>query len=152
MKKYLPHFLILVFLLGVSFNVVRAEGTAGTPAGGGVVGSPAGGGTVGGGTTQSINFKLDNPFGTKATTIPQLFKSIFDNILMPIGGVIAVLAFIWSGFLYVMAQGDEKKIQTANRALLYTAIGTAILLGSWVIFQVIGNTLCALQGSGSCPF
>jgi hypothetical protein len=150
MKKYLPYIFMLVLLFGISGSVVNAQSK--TSDGGGVVGTPDGGGTVGGGTSQPINFKLENPFGTKAKTITELFKNIINDILLPIGGVVAVLAFIWSGFLYVMAQGDEKKIQNANRALLYTAIGTAVLLGSWVIFQVIGNTLCALQGSGSCPF
>ncbi len=57
----------------------------------------------------------------------------------------AVLAFIYSGFLYVMAQGDETKIKTAHRALLYTAIGTAVLLGAAVISAVITATINQLR-------
>ncbi len=151
MKKYLSYIAIIVFLIGSSYSLAYAQldggGKAGSTNGGGTAGQMDGGGTAGSGTgnAQPISFRLDNPFGTKATTIPELSEAIFNGILMPIGGVVAVLAFIYSGFLYVTAQGDTGKIETANRALLYTAIGTAVLLGSWVIFQVIGNTIGSLQ-------
>jgi len=72
-------------------------------------------------------------------------KSIVNNVLLPIGGVLAVLAFIYSGFLYVVAQGNESKIDEAHRALLYTSVGTAILLGAWVIVGVIEKTVNQLR-------
>ncbi|MFH1472843.1 MAG: pilin [bacterium] len=90
------------------------------------------------------NIKLENPF-RGGDNIFDFLKSVLNDILMPLAGVLAVLAFIYSGFLYVTAQGNETKLQTANRALLYTAIGTAILLGAWVISQVISNTISQLQ-------
>jgi hypothetical protein len=73
-------------------------------------------------------------------------KAIVNNVLLPIGGVLAVLGFIWSGFLYVMAQGNSTKIADATRALSYTAIGTAILLGAWAITDVISGTITQLGG------
>lgn len=87
-----------------------------------------------------ISIKLENPFKT-GDSLYDLIKAIINNIVLPIGGVLAVLAFIYSGFLYVTAQGDAGKIKTAHQALLYTAIGTAVLLGSWVIASVIENTI-----------
>lgn len=92
----------------------------------------------------TVNVTLDNPF-SKANTLFELLTAVIDNILLPIGGVLAVLAFIYSGFLYVTAQGNESKIATAHRALLYTSIGTAVLLGSWVIAKVIENTINLLK-------
>ncbi|MEX2013890.1 MAG: hypothetical protein WD896_00865, partial [Parcubacteria group bacterium] len=83
--------------------------------------------------------KLVNPF-RGGDSLFALLKTVINNILLPIGGVLAVLAFIYSGFLYVTAQGNETKLKTAHQALLYTAIGTAILLGSWVLASVICNT------------
>lgn len=87
-----------------------------------------------------ISIKLQNPFRT-GDSLYDLIRAIINNIILPIGGVLAVLAFIYSGFLYVTAQGDSGKIKDAHNALLYTAIGTAILLGSWVIASVIENTI-----------
>ena len=77
-------------------------------------------------------------------------KVILNDIIMPIGGVLVVLAFIYSGFLYVTAQGDTKKISDAHKALLYTAIGTAVLLGSWVLATAICKTIGQLGGP-ICP-
>ena len=87
---------------------------------------------------------LDNPF-RGGDSLFTLLRTIIDNIILPIGGVLAVLAFVYSGFLYVTAQGNETKLATAHKALLYTAIGTAVLLGSWVIAKVIENTINSLR-------
>jgi hypothetical protein len=110
-----------------------------------------GGGNSGGGNpgSPSIKVELDNPFkGGKSLFV--LLKTIINDILLPIGGVLAVLAFIYTGFLYVMAQGNPTKISNAHQALLVTSIGTAILLGSWVLANVICRTIGQLGGP-ICP-
>jgi len=102
------------------------------------------------GTTNPIGsggglVKLDNPF-KGGNSLFELLKSVMNDIVLPIGGVLAVLAFIYSGFLYVTAQGDETQLKTAHKALLYTSIGTAVLLGSWVLANVICETIGQLGG------
>ena len=87
-----------------------------------------------------VNVKLDNPFKVGGN-LYDLAKAIVNDIVLPIGAVVAVLAFIWSGFRYVTAQGDAAKVKDASRNLLYVAIGTAVLLGAWVIANVIGGTV-----------
>ena len=91
-----------------------------------------------------VPIELKNPF-SGGDSLFALLEKIISDILMPIGGVLAVLAFIYSGFLYVMAQGNESKLATAHKALLYTSIGTAILLGSWVLAKVIETTINQLR-------
>ncbi len=93
---------------------------------------------------------LNNPFNCgdispEDCTLYTMFEAIINDIILPIGGVLAVIAFIYSGFLYVTAQGNETKLKTAHTALLYTAIGTAVLLGAWVISQVIESTINQLK-------
>lgn len=88
---------------------------------------------------------IPNPFSKSGDSLFTLLETIIQEILLPIGGVLAVLAFIYSGFLYVTAQGNASKIETAHKALLYTAIGTAVLLGSWIIANVIENTISKLR-------
>lgn len=98
------------------------------------------------GQNPSLSVKFENPFaGSGNGSLFDFLKTIIDRILLPIGGILAVLAFIYSGFLYVMAQGDESKIKTAHKALLYSAIGTAVLLGSWTLATVIENTISQLR-------
>jgi type IV secretory pathway VirB2 component (pilin) len=97
------------------------------------------------GQSQSIKFSFPNPFAKAGNDLFTVMKNIVNQVILPIGGVVAVLAFIFTGFKYVMAKGKPDKIQEANRAFLYTVIGTAILLGAWVIANVIGNTVNQLM-------
>lgn len=106
------------------------------------------GGTGGGGST-GVSVDIPNPF-SGGDSLFALMKTIIDKVILPIGGVLAVLAFIYSGFLYVMAQGNESKIKEAHQALLWTSIGTAVLLGSWVLASVVCNTIAGLGGP-PCP-
>lgn len=95
------------------------------------------------GNTTTIS--LDNPFGKVGSSLLDLVKAIVDNIVLPIGGVLAVLAFIWGGFQYVMAQGSPEKLKKANATLLHAVIGTALVLGAYAITSVIEGTLKQLQ-------
>jgi hypothetical protein len=98
-----------------------------------------------GGPSQNVNvpIKLDNPFSV-GNDLFELADALVNKVVLPIGGVLCVLGFIYAGFLYVTARGNPSKISTAHNALLYSAIGTAILLGAWVIASVIRNTIGAL--------
>ena len=94
---------------------------------------------------QTVNTKLENPFNGTGNSLSSLFTAIIQKILLPIGGVVAVLSFIWVGFMFVTAQGDPAKITTARTALWYTAIGTAVLLGAEAISLVLQTTITQLQ-------
>ncbi len=134
MKKFIAISTLTILLFGVGSSVVYAQG--------GRAGGDQGGARA---ATSTLNSKLSNPFGQDNMTLVDLFKKILDNIVIPIGAVAAVLAFIWAGFLYVTAAGDETKIKTAHRALLYAAVGTAVLLGAKIIAEVIDATIKQLQ-------
>ena len=90
-----------------------------------------------------INIKIENPF--KHETIPGLINTIINDILIPIGSVIAVLMVMWAGFKYVTARGDTTQIKEARDALLYAVIGAAILLGARILSDAIGRTIEQLK-------
>lgn len=78
---------------------------------------------------------------------------ILENIVLPIGSIIAVFFLIYAGFLFVTARGSEEKLTTAKNTFLWTVIGIAILLGAVVISNGIKNTICQIgdiPGLG-CP-
>jgi hypothetical protein len=85
--------------------------------------------------------KIVNPIN--AQTLNELIKTILEGVLK-IGIPIIVLAIIYCGFLFVSARGNPESIKKAKDALIYTLIGTAILLGSWAIAQLISSTVQAL--------
>lgn len=106
-------------------------------------------GTTGPGTTTgnndeetglTINTKINNPLGDKITDIPSFIEALV-NIVLIVGIPIVALAIIYTGFLFVTAQGNSEKITKAKKALVYTLIGAALLLGAFVIAQAIGATV-----------
>ncbi len=82
---------------------------------------------------------IENPLKNNSN-IFQFIQSIIDAAIQ-LGAVIAVIAVIYAGFLFVTAQGEEKKITDAKRTLIYTLIGVAILLGARVLTDVVINTV-----------
>jgi|SRR3989344_1724891 len=131
-KKLSVFFLSLSIFFVLGAVLVSAQGTNNPP-------------TAGTNNPVVVNIPLTNPFKNSGTLFA-LMKNIINDILLPIGGVLAVLAFIFSGFLYVTAQGKEAQIAKAHKALLYTAIGTAVLLGAAAIASVICITIQQLGG------
>ena len=89
-------------------------------------------------TNNSVPPTLKNPI--KANNIQKLLSDIVDLAIV-IGMVMAVLMFIWIGFKFVMAQGNETKLKEAKMWFLYAVIGTAILISARVITSVVENTL-----------
>ena len=86
--------------------------------------------------------QITNPLGSTTELIPFLNKII--DACLKLGAVIAVVALIYAGFLFVTAGGDEGKIETAKNTILYTVIGIVILLGAKAIATVITNTVTSV--------
>lgn len=82
--------------------------------------------------------KIDNPL--EAENITDFFLELIQIILI-FAVPIIVFFIILSGFNMVTAQGDTTKLQTAKRAFLYAIIGALLILGAYVILEVIQNTV-----------
>ena len=50
------------------------------------------------------------------------------------------MAIVYSGLLFILAQGNDTKLKDAKRIFLYTIIGGVILLGAGAISEVVCNT------------
>ena len=74
------------------------------------------------------------------STIPDFLAKIINAFLLVLTPIVVIM-FIYSGFLFVQAQGNEEKIQTAKRTLLYTIIGAAVILGSKGIALAVQQTV-----------
>ena len=81
---------------------------------------------------------LQNPI--KAKSVTEVLNLAVDLAIF-IGVIIAVLMFIFIGFKFVLAQGNEAKLKSAKEWFLWAVIGTAILISAKVIVKVIEATL-----------
>ena len=89
-----------------------------------------------------IATKLENPLS--ATSLFCFLKDILD-VFLTIGVIIAVLFMVYAGFMYVTARGDTAKLSAAHKAFLGAVIGTAIIMGVWVIANAIVGTINAIR-------
>lgn len=94
----------------------------------------------------SLNTGIVNPLNSEIDTIPKFIEAIIEIVLV-IGVPIVVLAIIYVGFLFVKAQGKPEEITKAKKALLYTLIGAALLLGAFVIANAIGKTVDEIKST-----
>jgi undecaprenyl pyrophosphate phosphatase UppP len=74
-----------------------------------------------------------------SNSIGQLVNNLFDAIIQ-IGLVFVVMAIIYAGLQFVLAQGNDDKLKKAKSIFLWTVIGGVILLGAGAISEVICNT------------
>ena len=96
---------------------------------------------VGGGNGTNIKTGIVNPLGEDGPdSIPAFIKLIVRGVLV-VGIPIVALAIIYTGFLFVEAQGNPEKITKAKKALTYTLIGAALLLGAFVVAEAIQATV-----------
>ena len=96
-----------------------------------------------GGTPAGQSGGIQNPLRDDYNTFPKFVAGVTKaavNVLMPF----VVLAFIYSGFLFVKAQGNEKVLEEAKQAIWYSMIGAFILFGAWGFAQIIGTTVSTI--------
>lgn len=85
--------------------------------------------------------QLCNPI--KYDTFSQFVEAVTKvavNVLLPF----VALAFIYTGFLFVKAQGKPTEITAAQTSLQYSVIGALILFGAWGFAKIIGTTVTTL--------
>lgn len=101
--------------------------------------------TSGGSAPAVTSSGLPNPLGQQNGTIYDFVKSVLA-IFLKIGIFVAAVAFIYSGFLFVTAQGNSEKRTEASNAFFNTVLGTALLLGAWGLAQIIKATIDGIVG------
>jgi len=91
--------------------------------------------------------QFDIPSGTGLQT-----GSIYDIIsnfmmwILGLVGIIGVIGFAIAGVLYLTAAGDEDRINTAKKAMMYSIIGIVVALIGVVILKAV-QTMLGAQNS-----
>jgi len=66
---------------------------------------------------------------------PQSFIGRIINAILGVVGSIALLMFIYGGFLWMTSQGNEKKVTDGKNILLWAALGMALIFMSYAIVR-----------------
>jgi len=87
----------------------------------------------------SISVQITNPLGS-VDTLPKLIQQIL-KVAIQIGFPVLVLAIVYSGFLFIKAQGNSTELEKARNAFTWTVVGGAILLGALAIAELLNTTV-----------
>jgi len=96
--------------------------------------------------------------GTGAGTIPNpinqtsilgLLKGVL-KVVLEISIPVAALGLVFSGFLFVKARGNEQELTKAKSVFFWVIVGTAVILGAWVLTQGICQTVVKLGAQINC--
>lgn len=95
-------------------------------------------------TGNPIDFALTNPLDQKYSTLPGFLEAVL-KILVTIAVPFLVLAFVYTGFLFVKAQGNQNTLGDAKRAFTWSVIGGLLILGAWTLSKAIEGTVNELK-------
>jgi len=84
---------------------------------------------------------IQNPL--QSNSLLELLSAVVHGVTR-IGAIALVFALVWTGFQFVVAQGNEEKIRGARTMFLWTVVGGAILLGAELIANIITSTAGSL--------
>lgn len=87
--------------------------------------------------------ELANPLNSNFDSVPKFIAGAL-RIVVLVGLPIISLFIVYSGFLFLLAQGNQTKLNTAKNNFLYVILGSILLLGAWVIATLIGGTVTQL--------
>lgn len=71
-----------------------------------------------------------------APTVSQVLYNVLNFILL-IFGFLGIIGFAIAGIAYLTAMGDERQIEKAKKATIYSVLGIVIALGGWVLIKTI---------------
>lgn len=74
--------------------------------------------------------------GAAAGDLTDLLNSLLNRIPYFLGGL-ALLALLYSGFIYVTAFGDATKMETAKKNITWTVIGIIAVAAIYAIIRIV---------------
>lgn len=83
--------------------------------------------------------ELINPIGVGIQ--PTLIYGLFVEKILGVIGSLALIVFIAGGFMWLTSAGNDEKVKNGSMAMLYAAIGLAIVFSSYAILNQIINTV-----------
>lgn len=89
---------------------------------------------------------LTNPLeGAGGTSIPAIIGNVV-KALLGLSGAVALLVFVWSGILMIVAAGNPKQIQKAKASLVWASIGLVVLFTAYTLVATLIRALSTGTG------
>lgn len=83
-----------------------------------------------------------NPLGN-VNDAPTLIGKVI-NALLGLVGSIALLMFIWGGFLWMTAAGNEEQVKKGSTTLLWATLGLVVIFSAYALVNTVLTALTAV--------
>jgi hypothetical protein len=132
LKKILLSSIFCFLFFLVSANITMAE------TGGNIESTGTGGNIVSDSSSGSNNtVSLKNPLENAGVTdVPTLIGKIIDALLGVVGSL-ALIMFIYGGFTWMLAAGNDSQVQKGKNILLWAVIGLVVIFASYSLVHFI---------------
>lgn len=88
---------------------------------------------------------LTNPIAY--TTVYEFVRAML-GVVVRIGVLVLGIMIVYSGFLFVTAQGNTQKLEEAKKSFIWVVIGGAIVLGAWGLSLAIADVISVIAPTG----
>lgn len=78
----------------------------------------------------------------------QTFIQSVIQVLVTLSGLVAAGFIVWGGVGYITSSGNPEALEKSKKTILYSAIGLTLVLGAFVLSNVIGDLAGTAFGSG----
>jgi amino acid transporter len=86
-------------------------------------------------------YQLTNPLGD--TTDPRQVIANVITVFLGVVGAIALIFFIWGGFLWLTSGGSPERVQKGRQTLVWATLGLILIFASYgitrAVFQAIAG-------------
>src|SRR5579884_1763129 len=69
----------------------------------------------------------------------QTFIQSVIQVMVTLAGLVAAGFFVWGGFGYITSSGNPEALDRSKRTIWHSAIGLAIVLGAFVISNIVSQ-------------
>ena len=78
----------------------------------------------------------------------QTFIQSIIQVLVTLSGLVAAGFIVWGGIGYITSSGNPDALEKSKKTIFYSAIGLVLVLGAFVLSNVVGGLATTAFGSG----
>ncbi|MCC7570317.1 pilin [Candidatus Micrarchaeota archaeon] len=78
----------------------------------------------------------------------QTFIQSVIQVLITLSGLVAAGFIVWGGVGYITSSGNPEALEKSKKTILYSAIGLTLVLGAFVVSNIVSQLATSAFGSG----
>ncbi len=86
-------------------------------------------------SVQAETIKLNNPLGA-TTTVQTLVGRVIDSVLGIVGSL-ALIMFVYGGFIWMTASGNEQSVTKGKNIIMWAALGLVVIFSSYALVKFV---------------